>query len=571
MKKGLAVLFLAFFAASCQADDALPAWNADTEKAWWDQNPTPDLWPPAMTQIQNELAASYKENGANAFSNPDFQGWLEHLEWIRIGILTPVILSDPDNLKAFIALGKDEPVSHLYVEKLSPLDTKQSLTNLLRLEQAVPDDLHEYAALGIAYCLVFDQPFPENWPHSQVPHEAVPIGDLDIVERFNFYVQANRDKKTELDLTTLSFENLRFLVDSEVKLSELEYAQKNRISYSHFEDAFSSIKYDDTRVGKGNFSYNWQQPTYTLADIEKTGGICVDQAYYATIIGKGRGIPTLYFTGQGTDGGHAWFGYLSNSGKWVLDCGRYENQNFAKGYALDPQTWRVIDDTELDNFFKNGANNPNFQPAQNALAWARLNARDPSARKILDDARTIMPELAETWRMEGTYLERTNASDDDKKTFYQSWISQFGSFPDMKVRGQHLLLDVLKKTNDPGADDLQQEIIVTNRNTNFDVGIREAAGLIMDKVTAGDWDGARLEFESTIRDFSDQGGGTLYYEVVQPYIEVCLKNGQADQANRGIKFVQDRMQINSQSIIADEFAKLKGRVADSKRATASGQ
>ena len=88
-------------------------------------------------------------------------------------------------------------------------------------------------------------------------------------------------------------------------------------------------------------------PTYTLEDIKNNGGICVDQAYYATILGKGRGIPTLYFHGQGASGGHAWFGYLSHGGKWELDCGRYESQNYPKGYAVDPQTWQRIDDTIL--------------------------------------------------------------------------------------------------------------------------------------------------------------------------------------------------------------------------------
>ena len=79
---------------------------------------------------------------------------------------------------------------------------------------------------------------------------------------------------------------------------------------------------------------------------------------YASEIGKGRGVPTIYFTGQGTDGGHAWFGYLSRSGKWELDCGRYASQNYPKGYALDPQTWQVVNDTTLQDLAKNGGSNP---------------------------------------------------------------------------------------------------------------------------------------------------------------------------------------------------------------------
>lgn len=579
MQKGLTILFLALASLCCAAQDApapLPSWNEANQTAWWTKNPTPDLWPDAVKELTAQLAANYQQGGASVFSNPDFQGWLEHLGWIRLGLQCHDVIVDPDNLKAFIALGKDETVSHLFVEKLNPRDVKKvALLDLIKLEQANAADLHEYAALGVAFCLVFDRPFPKFWPHPQVPQSAVPIGDLDVVQRFNFYVQSNRDHKLDEDPSQMTFEKLKFLVDSEVSLSELTYAQQtsshtkendSRISPSNFDKAFFAITYDDSRASSGNFDFNWSQPTYLLKDIESDGGICVDQAYYATILGKGRGIPTIYFHGQGTSGGHAWFGYLTTSGKWELDCGRYESQNYPKGYAFDPQTWQPIDDTILTNFFKNGDANPNFHPAENALAWARLQDDKVIGKKALDDARSIMPELAEPWLMEGVFLENTNASDDDKKSFYQSWISQFQSFGDMKVQGQRLLLAVLKKSNDPAADSLQQDIVLANRSSDIDVGIQGSWDAINGKIQSGDWDGARLEFEKSIRDFGDEGGGTLYYDLVAPYINACVKQGKVDQADRGIKFTEERMQIDSSSIIGSAFDTLKGKVADLKRA-----
>ena len=54
-----------------------------------------------------------------------------------MGIDCPEVLNIPDNLKAFIALGKDDAVSHLFVEKLNPRDVKKvALQNLLRLEES---------------------------------------------------------------------------------------------------------------------------------------------------------------------------------------------------------------------------------------------------------------------------------------------------------------------------------------------------------------------------------------------------------------------------------------------------
>jgi len=568
----LAALLLALSAVTGMAQDAqpplppLPSWSSDTQKAWWEQNPLPAQWPKAVANLTAQLQASYKQNGASSFSNSDFQGWLEHLEWIRLGLDCPGDLTDANNLNAFVQLGKDETVSHLLVEKLDPLDVKnEALLNLIRLAQANLDDLHEYAALGIAFSLVFDRPFPLDWPHRQVKQEAVPIGDLDVVKRFNFYVQANRNQKTDEDLTQLSFEKLKFVVDSEVNLSELEYAQHNRISNSSFADAFFSINYDVSRSNSGNFDFVWGLPTYTLQDIEKHGGICVDQAYYAFLLGKGRGIPTLYFHGQGTDGGHAWFGYMSRSGKWELDCGRYASQNYPKGYALDPQTWQVIDDARLTQDFKNGEQNPNYQPARNAIAWARLQAHDPSCKKILDDARSIMPELAQTWEMEASFLEYIHASDDDKKTFYQDWVSQFSAYPEMKIEGQRCLLAVLKKNQDPAADSLEQDIILANRSSSIDAGMQGEFDSIFEKIKAGDWDAARLGCERAIRDFGEQGGGTLFYGIIRPYVETCLKNGHVDQAQQATGFARDRMPVRSDSVLGEEFLELEGKVFDAKQ------
>ena len=571
MQKGLAVLCLALIAASCPAQNALsqalPSWNGSVQKDWWEKNPSPDLWPKAADALQAQLEADYKQSGVRVFSDSDFRNWLEHLEWIRLGLACPDALAGDADLKTFIALGQDETVSHLFVEKLDPLDVKkEALKNLLRLAEANPADLHEYAALGVAYSLVFDQPFPKDWPHGQVRHSAVPIGDLDIVQRFAFYVQSNRSKKTELDLTQLSFENLKFLVDSEVNLSELAYAQKSRVAYSHFSDAYFSIQYDTSRISNASSVYTWTFPSYQLADIERNGGICIDQAYYAEILGKGRGIPTIRFTGYGMDGAHAWFGYLSNSGKWELDCGRYEQQDFPKGFAVDPQTWQRIDDSVLENLFKNGAKNPSYQPAMTALSWAHLNEDDASSyTHILDDAHAIMPEWSGTWRLQAELVEKSGDLD-KKKEFYQNWISQFGNYPEMKVEGQKRLYLALKSASDPDADGLLKDIIIQNRSEGFDLGIEAGADAMIEKLKAQDWDGARLVYERTIRDFGQEGGLTLYIKIVYPYIKTCLQNDKLDLADRAIAFTQDRMSIDLHSQVGQNFSNLKNEVAARKLA-----
>jgi hypothetical protein len=546
-------------ALPARAQPALPSWNPAAQQAWWTAHPTPDTWAKAADALQAQLEAAYQQGGAGSFSDPDFQGWLEHLEWVRLGLAAPDLLAQPPDVPAFIALGRDESVSHVLVRKLSPRDDPHgALQVLLQLAEANPADLHEYAALGVAYALVFDEPFPSDWPHAQVPQSAVPFGDLDVVKRFQFYVQANRDHKLELDPTQLSVDNLKHLVDSKVRLSEFQVAQQNTIPYDHFDQAFFSIRYDDSRVS-GTMAFTWPNPTYTLADIEKNGGICVDQAYYATELGKGRGIPTIYFIGQGTDGSHAWFGYLTRDGKWNLDCGRYESQNYPHGYALDPQTWQVVDDTTLANLAKsdNAATETSEQPARNAIAWARLHPGTPLFQQALDQARSLSPELAEAWQAEGDYLAASHASVDDQKSFYNDWIKQFQSFDDMRVEGQKRLLAVLKAANDPDAESVERDLTLQNRSQNVDFGTQGSISGIEDKFKAQDFDGAKVAFETAVRDFKDQGGGSFFYDVIRPYMMLCVQYGRYDQADDGIHFIDERMQMDPYGIVGMDYAKLK--------------
>ena len=129
-----------------------------------------------------------------------------------------------------------------------------------------------------------------------------------------------------------------------------------------------------------------------------------------------------------------------------------------------------------------------------------------------------MPEWSGTWRLQAALVDK--GGDLDKtKAFYQSWITQFGTYPEMKVEGQKRLYLALKAANDPDADGLLKDIILQNRSEGFDLGIAAGADAINEKLKANDWDGARMAFESTIRDFGEDGGLTLYSKIVYPYVD----------------------------------------------------
>ena len=175
-----------------------------------------------------------------------------------------------------------------------------------------------------------------------------------------------------------------------------------------------------------------------------------------------------------------------------------------------------MNDATLKRLAKNGDSDPRYLPAQTALAWARLHIGSPIYPQILEDARTIMPKLAEPWQAEGDFIDHSaSATLTEKKAFYQSWMNQFTSDADMKVEAQKRLLTALKAANDPDAESVQRDIVLENRSTGFDLGVQGSLGTIDDKFKAQDWDGAKVAFETSVRDFKDQGGGTFFNDVDQ--------------------------------------------------------
>ena len=78
-----------------------------------------------------------------------------------------------------------------------------------------------------------------------------------------------------------------------------------------------------------------------LPNLVRFGGVCSDQAYFASTVAKAMGVPSAVITGTGPDVGHAWIGYLEVRGReaaWNLESGRYDAYKNVRGVAADPQT-----------------------------------------------------------------------------------------------------------------------------------------------------------------------------------------------------------------------------------------
>ena len=458
-----------------------------------------------------------------------------------------------------LALAADPAFLAEFFRNLSPDDyAPLVLTRLEQIYNAHPARWQQYRPLMLAFALVYDQRPPRFWPHHQVEPSRVPAMDESLADRFEYYVRANDAGRLEHDLRRLSVAELKYVVDAPIPRSELEWAAKNvRAHRSQFDRAFTAVAYDRRRAQRGVFDWPEDKGRYTLANIELWGGICVDQAYFAAIAGKAKGIPTLFFAGQGNDGGHAWFGYLrSPDGRWDLDAGRYINQNYTVGRALDPQTWLPVSDHELLYLSGKVARSPSLDAALGDLSMAELFARQGDTGRRLEATQSALynaPDFAAAWDAREQALE---AAGDQQglRALYAAGIDKFRNVDDLKVRYQTRLADFERRAGDTlVAAKLDQQVVSQNRRDRADLSSAAGAENLSRLIAAGQYRDAMREYGSLVRKLARGGGGNFFNEVVRPFVLSLRAAGREKDAQDALREARRRMAFESDSILAREF------------------
>jgi hypothetical protein len=282
------------------------------------------------------------------------------------------------------------------------------------------------------------------------------------------------------------------------------------------------------------------------------------------MVGKAKGIPTLTFVGQGSGGGHAWFGFLKNPGRWETDCGRYENQNYPVGNAIDPQLWKLITDDELGALARGEKNLSGFRgKAVDYFAWALENPDEEFYRDSLKHARTLHPAYIEVWKKEAEWVEAKLSDLREKRNFWEAWLKAFSNMVDLKIEGQKKLAEVYDEMGNPRqADRIRSLILKQNRAGRFDLAIKEGSEQIMGKLDKKLWIDAEKLFERMVRDFEKTAGGELYYNLVRPYVETLARSGRKEQAMDAIEYLRKRnvLDLGPGSIIGLEMQKLLQKI-----------
>ncbi len=449
-----------------------------------------------------------------------------------------------------------------YFELEGALDFRPAVYGILsELHAADPKLFATYASLATAIALVYDTPPPVDWPHRQVLPMALPRRLVKPAEAFAYFVSLDRAGKSLQPLAKLDSAELRFLVDLALPDAERRWAlERVKAPLSKLESTYTDIRYREDRINLGQ--YVWPSKDYSLPEIQREGGICVDQAYYATQAGKARGVPTLFFSGAGKDGRHAWFGYLGIGQKWKMDAGRYANQRYVTGGALDPLSWTEISDHEIAFLSEGFRHERNAREAAVHAGFARWRLADgdrAGAEQAARAAVRLERRMLDGWDI---LLELRPEPGREREAIAYEAAGGLASYPELQARYLGVTTDSLRRRGETARADFEErERIRKYRATRDDLSVQQVAGQ-MERARSEQSIEQQIKLYGTLLKQFGRGSGTaMWDEMVRPFLIHLLKQGMLKEARAALRTAREQMAVAPSTQTWAEMAAVDARIA----------
>ncbi len=416
----------------------------------------------------------------------------------------------------------------------------------------------DHAALALAIALVYDTPPPREWPHWQVTEGALPRRLPLPAAAFDFFIEGQREGLALHRLDKLDAGELRFLVDLAAAPEELRWARARlRTPLARLDETYSMINYRVDRAEAGVYVWPWR--SYALDEILREGGICVDQAYFATQAGKARGVPTLLFGGAGRDGRHAWFGYLGTGGKWVMDAGRYEEQRFVTGEALDPQTWNVITDHELAFLSEGFWHERSAREAATHAGfaeWFLADGKPQGAERAARTAVRLERRVIAGWEV---LLALRSGAGAEREAVAREAAGALSAYPELQARFLRVVIESLRARGEAKeAERLGAELARRFAKKRGDLSVAQFAEQLARAAETGTGAEQMRLYRGLLRRFGRGEGAAWWDVVVRPFVGRLVEAGRIGEARVALGVARDELgaaggsQLDAEMRAADE-------------------
>jgi tetratricopeptide (TPR) repeat protein len=421
----------------------------------------------------------------------------------------------------------------------------------------------QYPNLALAIAYVHDVPPPPLWPHPQVSQNVLPRILRSPDKVFAYFTNQRDARWFHTSIKRLSLSDAIFLVDIIVTPSEVDWVRKNiTVEADKYEDVYSLVQYDLRRLQAGQM--HWMYNDYSLAAIKKVGGLCVDQAYFASQVGKVQGLPTIEFLGSGLDGRHAWFGYLDFRGKWEMDAGRYADQKFVTGHAFNPQTWVFISDHEIDFLGAGYRKRQAYFRSQVHYYWARIlsiiDELEP-AQKAAENAVAVERRNSNAWSLLISIRKRMNIPMNRIDATYRSVLSALRTYSDLEAKYLSEFADYLESTGRDNSARLERSrITYKNKNSRSDLAIHNSVDILEESMRNDSPSAQMYVYKRILYQVGSQGGIQVQDELIIPFVNFLLKKGRRRDAKTAILEAEKVLKPAEGSQMASDLRRIKSQV-----------
>ncbi|MDI1320889.1 MAG: hypothetical protein PSW75_11960, partial [bacterium] len=327
-------------------------------------------------------------------------------------------------------------------------------------------------------------------------------------------------------------------------------------------------KYRKDRVALNQF--NWPGADYRLDTILAQGGICVDQAYFASTVGKAKGIPTIMFSGAGLDGRHAWFGYLDAGERWHLDCGRYADQRYVVGVAYDPQTWANINDHELLFITERFRLLPTYRLSVMHTNFAAEYLRDQAPNPALKAAREAVNRERrnlDAWQML-VKAQQAAAPEDlrGREAVLRDAARAFQKYPDLENYFTRLRVEVLRQRGETSLANFEaQRLTQKYQADRVDLSLQTATDALERSMRQDDL-ATQVRTYNKILDTSGRGAAIDFYDkVVAPFAQHLAEAGQVPAALQALDRARKTLRVEPGKQLELEMNGLVARLKAGKK------
>jgi hypothetical protein len=430
-----------------------------------------------------------------------------------------------------------------------------------------PELFARYSSLALAVALVYDVKPPPYWPHPQVLARDLPRQLANPAETFDRLVREDMLGRTFFHLDRLRLEELKFVVDTAAPAQELYWSEANvPFTPATLEDVYMGIGYRRDRAQR-EAAMTWSEGPYTLQAIRARGGICVDQAYFATEVGKARGVPTILFSGAGQDSWHAWFGYLEPGGRWRLDAGRYAEQRFIVGSAIDPETWLPMSDHELEFLTERFRALPSFTEsrvneefAADFLALGQPAPAMAAARQAVNFERRNL----DGWQTLYSASRALGQAPQEQEAILREGALAFTpKYPDLMRSFTSMVCDSLRARGETSLADFEERGLAQRLKADrSDLAIEQASAILARSVSHDPVPGQIATYNAILAQFAPDSGAAFFEQIVMGFAEHLAQLGMKPDARGAVERAREAMGVQPDTQVATEFDRLLSRLQD---------